>query len=254
MSQNLSPDHELDLDVIARVDAVASALDQLRVRFSVARQPTTATTPFLEQLCRWAVDTIPGAHMAGITLVHPDGLATTPACTDPRVVDIDADQYRTGQGPCLEAAATRTVVRVKLDELPERWPDFAAAVRSLGVRSYLSAPLRLAEDHIGALNLYSVDGHGFSDLDAALLTIYTTVGETIISLSRDLDRAHHDLSGLKTAMENRGVIEQAKGALMASRGIDEDTAFASLVDASQRENVKLAAIAHRIVTSLDQHR
>lgn len=192
--------------------------------------------------------------MAGITLVHPDGLATTPACTDPRVVDIDADQYRTGQGPCLEAAATRTVVRVKLDELPERWPDFAAAVRSLGVRSYLSAPLRLAEDHIGALNLYSVDGHGFSDLDAALLTIYTTVGETIISLSRDLDRAHHDLSGLKTAMENRGVIEQAKGALMASRGIDEDTAFASLVDASQRENVKLAAIAHRIVTSLDQHR
>ncbi|TQC43210.1 ANTAR domain-containing protein [Rhodococcus sp. WS4] len=52
-------------------------------------------------------------------------------------------------------------------------------------------------------------------------------------------------------MENRGVIEHAKGALMASRGIGEDTAFASLVDASQRENVKLAAKAHRMNTSLD---
>jgi AmiR/NasT family two-component response regulator len=127
-------------------------------------------------------------------------------------------------------------------------------VRGLGVRSYLSAPLRLDNDHVGALNLYSVDGHGFSDLDAALLRIYTTVGETIIGLSRDLERALHDVTGLRTAMDNRGVIEQAKGALMASRGIDEDTAFASLVDASQRENVKLAAVARRIVTSLDRHR
>jgi len=83
---------------------------------------------------------------------------------------------------CLEVAATRTVVRVKLDELPDRCPAFAAAVRGLGVRSYLSAPLRLAEDHVVALNLYSVDGHGFSDLDAALLKIYTTVGETIVGI------------------------------------------------------------------------
>ena len=248
MTQNLS--HDDDLDVVARVDAVAAALDDLRGRFG-AGQPTTV---FLDQLCRWAADTIPGAHMAGITLVHPDGTATTPACTDPRVVDIDADQYRTGQGPCLEAAATGTVVTVRVDELFDRWPAFAAAVRGLGVRSYLSAPLRLAEDHVGALNLYSIDGHGFSDLDASLLRIYTTVGETIIGLSRDLERALHDVTGLRTAMENRGVIEQAKGALMASRGIDEDTAFASLVDASQRENVKLAVVAHRIVTSLDQHR
>jgi hypothetical protein len=192
--------------------------------------------------------------MAGITLVHPDGTATTPACTDPRVVDVDTDQYRTGQGPCLEAAATRTVVTVRVDELPARWPAFSAAVRGLGVRSYLSAPLHLADDHVGALNLYSFDDHGFSDLDAVLLKIYTTVGETVIGLSRDLERARHEVTGLRTAMENRAVIEQAKGALMASRGIAEDGAFQSLVDASQRENVKLAAVARRIVTSLDQHR
>ncbi|MEE2061470.1 GAF and ANTAR domain-containing protein [Rhodococcus artemisiae] len=244
MPQNPSLD---DLDVIARVDAVAAALDELRGRFG-AGQPTT--TVFLEQLCRWAVDTIPGADMAGITLVGSDGTATTPAYTDPRVVEIGVDQYRTGQGPCLEAAATHTVVRVRFDELPDCWPPFAAAVRRLGVRSYLCAPLRLADDHIGTLNLYSVDGDGFSDLDAALLKIYTTVGETIIGLSRDLDRARRDVAGLRTAMESRAVIEQAKGALMFSRGIGEDAAFQALVDASQRENVKLAAVAQRIVALL----
>ncbi|KXX58496.1 hypothetical protein AZG88_45430 [Rhodococcus sp. LB1] len=47
------------------------------------------------------------------------------------------------------------------------------------MRSYLSAPLRLDNDRVGALNLYNVDDHGFSDLDAALLKI-SIVGETII--------------------------------------------------------------------------
>ncbi|MGN5239275.1 ANTAR domain-containing protein [Rhodococcus sp. SJ-3] len=236
-----------DLDVIARVDAVAGALDQLRGRFG-AGQPSTIA--FLEQLCGWTVDTIPGAHMAGITLVDPDGTATTPAYTDPRVAEIGVDQYRTGQGPCLEAASAHTVVRVLLDEFPDRWPGFTAALRRLGVHSYLCAPLRLAGDHVGSLNLYSVDGDGFSDLDAALLKIYTTVGETIIDLSRDLDQARRDVAGLRTAMESRAVIEQAKGALMFSRGIDEDAAFQTLVEASQRENVKLAAVAQRVVALL----
>lgn len=128
MPQNSSLD---DLDVIARVDAVATALDELRGRFG-AGQPTT--TAFLEQLCRWAVDTVPGADMAGITLVDADGTATTPAYTDPRVVEIGVDQYRTGQGPCLEAAATHTVVRVRFDELPDCWPAFAAKATVLMAR------------------------------------------------------------------------------------------------------------------------
>lgn len=64
----------------------------------------------------------------------------------------------------------------------------SAADRPATAACYLSAPLRLGEDHIGALHLYSVDGHGFSDLDAALLKIYTAVGETIIGLSLDLER------------------------------------------------------------------
>jgi AmiR/NasT family two-component response regulator len=50
-------------------------------------------------------------------------------------------------------------------------------------------------------------------------------------------------------MRSRAVIEQAKGMLMAAQGCDEDRAFKLLVQASQRENVKLRDIARRIVTS-----
>ena len=50
-----------------------------------------------------------------------------------------------------------------------------------------------------------------------------------------------------TALESRGVIEQAKGILMASSGCDAEKAFDILRRASQRENRKLHTIAEEVV-------
>jgi AmiR/NasT family two-component response regulator len=55
-----------------------------------------------------------------------------------------------------------------------------------------------------------------------------------------------EVEGLRAAMEHRSVIEQAKGVLMHSMRCSPDAAFAVLVAASQRENVKLRDIAMRI--------
>lgn len=56
-------------------------------------------------------------------------------------------------GPCLEAARTRQVVRVRIADAAQRWPEFTANVAGMGVASYLSAPLTTAEQHVvGALN------------------------------------------------------------------------------------------------------
>jgi AmiR/NasT family two-component response regulator len=54
-------------------------------------------------------------------------------------------------------------------------------------------------------------------------------------------------AGLGEAMKSRAVIEQAKGVLMAAQRCSEDKAFELLVNASQRENVKLRDIATRIM-------
>jgi hypothetical protein len=52
------------------------------------------------------------------------------------------------------------------------------------------------------------------------------------------------------AVEHRAVIEQAKGALMLSFGIDDATAFELLRGYSSRANVKLAVVAERIASGL----
>jgi AmiR/NasT family two-component response regulator len=53
---------------------------------------------------------------------------------------------------------------------------------------------------------------------------------------------------LAAALESRGVIEQAKGILMATQGCGPDEAFDILRRASQRQNRKLRLIAENIVS------
>ncbi|WP_162246812.1 ANTAR domain-containing protein [Phycicoccus sp. Root101] len=52
------------------------------------------------------------------------------------------------------------------------------------------------------------------------------------------------------ALEHRAVIEQAKGALMLSFGINDEAAFELLRTYSSRSNIKLAVVAERIAQGL----
>ncbi|GAA2326917.1 SpoIIE family protein phosphatase [Dactylosporangium salmoneum] len=56
-----------------------------------------------------------------------------------------------------------------------------------------------------------------------------------------------ELTGVRTAMRNRAVIEQAKGVLVERLGISPDQGFDQLVRLSQRTNIKLIEVAAAIV-------
>lgn len=71
------------------------------------------------------------------------------------------------------------------------------------------------------------------------------VAELVQSLVDEIEHLHN-------AMEHRAVIEQAKGVLMHSMKVGPDAAFAVLVAASQRENVKLRDVAARIAAAQDR--
>lgn len=172
----------------------------------------------LQGLCEQAVAAVPGADMAGVTLLHHDSEnPATAACSDARVVDVDTDQYDADEVPCLEAARTNRIVCVRIDEAAIRWPTFASAAEGIGVKSYLSAPLAVDSEHAGS--------------------------------SRHTEEAKRESAGLREAMRTRATIEQAKGILIAVRGISPDAAFAALAEQSQRENTRLAILAARVVDS-----
>jgi transcriptional regulator with GAF, ATPase, and Fis domain len=225
-----------------RVDEVTAALEDLREVLS----HEDGLAVVLNRMCLQAVQAIPGATMASISLLR-DGDPTTVAVTGEHAIEIDKAQYSADEGPCLEAAKSGEVIRVTVPELGERWPAFVEAAGNAAVASYLSAPLFVDRDYHGSLNLYGDAPHAFDGLDAALLELYTTAAEAVLQEARRHHQARETTEHLRRALSSRAVIDQAKGALMAARGISADEAFALLVKQSQDTNVRLHVVAERLL-------
>ncbi|WP_018349883.1 ANTAR domain-containing protein [Longispora albida] len=73
--------------------------------------------------------------------------------------------------------------------------------------------------------------------------------DPVEALSSMVSRLRAERDGLRRAMRNRAVIEQAKGVLIERLGISPDEAFDQLVAQSSRSNVKLAEIAAALVAT-----
>jgi PAS domain-containing protein len=74
-----------------------------------------------------------------------------------------------------------------------------------------------------------------------------TAPEPTEALAALVSKLRTELTGVRTAMRNRAVIEQAKGVLVERLGISPDEGFDHLVRLSQRANVKLIEVAAAIV-------
>ena len=226
-------------------DASAQALRALS-QFLIAESSMGDTLLKVTQI---TTDALPAAEMAGIALLGEDGRPTTGVFTDPEAPEIDAAQYASGNGPCLDAWRQGRVVR--LDDMAEAagtYPEFAAVAQAHGVQSTLSLPLLAGDKAVGALNLYAHRPNGFSEEDEALGMDLAAAGAIVMANANAYWEVSQLTEQLTQAMKSRAVIEQAKGIIMArSPHLGPDEAFDLLRRASQRENVKLREIAQRLV-------
>ncbi|MFB9688690.1 ANTAR domain-containing protein [Amycolatopsis plumensis] len=109
--------------------------------------------------------------------------------------------------------------------------------------SPLNVPLTDADGHLVGV-LHHVED--ITDLDALLAADDSTAldaaaadptGEAVLAENRNL----------RAALRTRGVIEQAKGILIAQRGCTPDEAFMLLVGLSQDTNTKLHIVAQTLI-------
>ena len=192
---------------------------------------------------------IPGAESTSITLVRGDR-AFTAAHTGEMALVADELQYEQGYGPCMDAGRAGVVLRIDDTRTEQRWPDYVPRVLEVGVRSSLSVPLPYQGSTIGALNIYSTRPQAFSSAESeeAATAVAEAVAVAVVNADAH-DRLAEHARNMRVAMESRAVIEQAKGVLMAQRGVDAEQACDILRDASQRYNRKLRDIAAGIVAT-----
>jgi GAF domain-containing protein len=193
-----------------------------------------------------ACRTLPPCDLASVTMIN-DGRPSTPVHTDPLAGDLDSVQYRSRRGPCLEAYQAGKVVREKISESTERWPEFSTIAANAGVHSVLAVPLVAIDQPIGALNLYSKSPGGYDEAAEETAVLFSEQAAVACANAEVYWRTYTLTEHLREALESRDVIGQAKGILMARHALTPDAAFEALRQASQHRNIKLRDIAEQVV-------
>ena len=199
----------------------------------------------LLRVAQLACAAIKPADLAGLTMLA-DGKPATGVFTDQDAPDIDAAQYASGHGPCLEAFRTQQIYRIDDTAADQRWPEFSRAAASHGVTATLSAPVIARGEGIGALNFYSRTGP-FGDEYVEEAERFARHSALVLSNAQVYWDARELAEGMRQAMRSRSTIDQAIGILMAEQRCTADEAFALLRTHSQNTNRKIRDLAATII-------
>jgi GAF domain-containing protein len=200
----------------------------------------------LTQIAEFAVEAIPHADGAGLTLLRADRTQTVVASAA-FVRAIDDVQYGIGEGPCITAVTDRrTVISGSLGGDPQ-WPRFGPRIGRMGVHSALSLPLMLGERAIGAMNVYSHAKDAFSPAAARLGEQFARPAAVSVHNAAVLTETQATVEHLTAALTNRATIDQALGIIMSRTGADPDEAFERLRTLSQNRKIKVSELAQNLV-------
>ncbi|MHA7210135.1 GAF and ANTAR domain-containing protein [Arthrobacter sp. MDT1-65] len=190
----------------------------------------------LTEAVQTALTLIPRASEASISMVRARRRVESRAASGalPRIVD--EIQTRTGQGPCMDAAFRKRIVRVPDISHESRWPKFAGRAWDAGARSMLAIPLFVDGDNLGALNLYGSETGDFSAEHEQIGVLVATHAAVALADAKEI-------RDLNDALVSRDLIGQAKGILMERHKLSAQQAFVVLTTASTTTNSKLVDIA-----------
>ena len=221
-------------------------LDLAEAMRDLADRATTAEgQPALDDLVGLAVERVPAARWASLTVLQGKRFRTE-ASTDDRATRADVLQYDLGFGPCVDAVLVDSVYVSGDVAHDERWPEWGRRVNAeLGVHSVLSQRLRLsgATGVIAGLNIYSDAADPFDEHARAIGLVLATHGGLLLNTVRANDRVRN----LERALESNREIGVAIGVLMNQHLLSQTQAFDVLRAASQDSNRKLADLATEVV-------
>jgi transcriptional regulator with GAF, ATPase, and Fis domain len=201
----------------------------------------------LQTLVDRSVELFP-AKDAGILLASATGELEIVVSTNERSHLISLLQLGADEGPCIEAYTTGRLVTVSnAAEIADRWPVFAERSLESGYQSVHAVPLRLRDTSLGSLNLFGEEPGSLSREDAAAVQALTDVATISILQERALRETDVARDQLQRALDSRIVIEQAKGVIAQTHGVDMDAAFRLVREHARSNRIRLSDVAQQIV-------
>jgi hypothetical protein len=101
-----------------------------------------------------------------------------------------------------------------------RFARLAAVVTQRGLGGVLAVPVAVAGRPVGALSVYATEPCPWSGIDVAALGAYAGVVAELVRAGMALGARDAEVAELTQALTARVWVEQAKGALVATEGLD----------------------------------
>jgi GAF domain-containing protein len=186
------------------------------------------------------------ADAAGILLADHHGRLQLMAATDERSTMLELFQIQAQEGPCQECFRTGTaVVDADLTDA-DRWPRFAPRAVAAGFRAVHAFPMRLRQNVVGALNLFSDTAGEMTSADRRVVQALADMATIGLLQERAVRRGEVVTEQLQAALNSRVSIEQAKGMLAQIHGISPDEAFTMLRSYSRSRRQHLSDVARQV--------
>lgn len=190
-----------------------------------------------------------GLSGSGVSLTQGGGVLRFVTGTSPAVERLERLQEEEHQeGPSLTARQSGELVAVADVTAPEPpWPEYVARAGRLGLRAVAGVPMRLENQVVGVLTMYDERPREWSDEDLAVARILADMATSYVVSASKLHQEQRLNEQLNEALQNRLVIEQAKGIIANARGIPVDEAFLRIRKHARDHNASVRAVADAIV-------
>ncbi|MDP3713165.1 MAG: anti-sigma factor antagonist [Mycobacteriales bacterium] len=213
---------------------------------------TTLTRSLLDASLRLVVvmsqAVMRGADGVSITLPR-DGELRTVAASNDVVLQMDHDQYDTGEGPCLDAATHGELFSAKDLESEPRWPLFVPRARSHGIESIMSTPLMSGDRPLGALNVYSRAPDALASHEQEWATLFAQEASRVLLAAHPTATVDSVDADLREALRSREVIALAQGIIMGRRRLQPDEAYRVLTEISRQTSKPLLHVCTEVIST-----
>lgn len=161
------------------------------------------------------------------------------------------DELQAGfdEGPCLEAQTTGNLIRVPDVRYENRWPEYMAEVRDLGLRGIVAVPVIMKGSSTAALNLYTREVDAFTEEEIDAARRFAEAVSTVVAIAVRIAAFAEDVEDRRRAMKTRSTIDTAVGIIMAQNRCSQEEAVTVLKAASNHRNIKLRALTEELVAS-----
>jgi transcriptional regulator with GAF, ATPase, and Fis domain len=207
-----------------------------------------------------AIAAIPSVLLEALTVIFPgsgsavvlpsrDGAWRVVEASGAEARDLALIQLTHGGGPVLDCLDHELPV-VEVDTASTaRWPTLRASLLASGWPVVFAVALRARRSTVGAICVFSERRPSSDERRLQLCRTLADVAASAVVEHRTVREAEGQVRELQRALEDRIVVEQAKGVVAEVDSLDPESAFSELVRRAYERGITVRELAREVVAA-----